>query len=91
MHAMRRTQIYLTEAQDRALKRLARTTGRSQSQLIRDAVDRLIAAPPAQAGNWKEAFRRARGMWADRADLDQLFGELRGEGDQRLARSWPRS
>jgi predicted transcriptional regulator len=91
MPAMLRTQVYLTEAQDRALKRLARTTGRSQSQLIRDAVDRLIEAQPAPASDWKEAFRRARGMWADRAELDQLLGELRREGDQRIARSWRRS
>ncbi len=88
---MLRTQVYLTEAQDRALKRLARTTGRSQSQLIRDAVDRLIETrSPPPAADWKEAFHRARGMWADRADLDELLGELRSEGDQRLARSWRR-
>lgn len=88
---MLRTQVYLTEAQDRALKRLARATGRSQSQLIRDAVDRLIETQPPQAADWRETFRQARGMWADRADLDELLGELRHEGDQRIARSWRRS
>lgn len=88
---MLRTQVYLTEAQDRALKRLARTTGRSQSQLIRDAVDQLIEARAARAGSWKEAFRRASGMWADRPELDELLGDLRREADERLDRSWRRS
>ncbi len=57
-----RTQIYLTAAENAALKREARTTGRSKSQLIRDAVDEkyvkrkdkaaLIAAIKASAGAW---------------------------------------
>ena len=42
-----RTQLYLTEARRRGLERLAReAAGRPQSALIRDAIDRLLAASP---------------------------------------------
>ena len=40
---MVRTQVYLTEEQDRGLKGLAESSGRKQSELIREAVDRLLA------------------------------------------------
>jgi len=36
---MERTTVYLTEAQKRALERTARSTGRSEAQLIREGVD----------------------------------------------------
>jgi len=39
---MVRTQIYLTERQRNELAAIARTAGRKQSELIREAVDRLI-------------------------------------------------
>jgi len=39
---MVRTQIYLTEAERAALRAIARQTGKKQSELIRQAIDRLI-------------------------------------------------
>ena len=36
---MRRTQVYLTEEQDRHLERLAAQMDKSQSEIIRDAID----------------------------------------------------
>jgi predicted DNA-binding protein len=48
MHApyiVRRTQIYLDEEQDRRLAERARATGRTKSDLIREAVDRLLEEP----------------------------------------------
>ena len=39
---MVRTQIYLTEQEQSALRTISDNTGRSQSELIRIAVDRLI-------------------------------------------------
>jgi predicted DNA-binding protein len=44
-YIVRRTQIYLDEEQDRRLAERARATGRTKSDLIREAVDRLLDAP----------------------------------------------
>ena len=81
---MKRTQVYLTEEQERGLKRLAASSGRKQSELIREAVEGYLAE--RQPGDWKEALAALRGMWKDREDLDDLYGELRGEVEDRLDR-----
>jgi predicted DNA-binding protein len=44
-YIVRRTQIYLDEEQDRQLAERARATGRTKSDLIREAVDRLLDEP----------------------------------------------
>jgi hypothetical protein len=64
---MVRTQIYLTERQRNELAAIAKTAGKKQSELIRDAVDRLIE----QEGRGKReaVLREAAGIWKDRKDL----------------------
>ncbi len=64
---MVRTQIYLTESQRQALGALAARIGRSQSDLIRDAIDALIAK--AGENDRLELLEQARGMWRGRSDL----------------------
>ena len=81
---MVRTQVYLTDEQDRGLKSLADSSGRKQSQLIRDAIDRLLAE--SRPKDWREALEAVRGMWADRDDLDQLYDDLRGDWERRRRR-----
>lgn len=76
---MIRTQIYLTEQEQSALKALVRQTGKTQSELIREAVDRMVAQSDASSRLAK--LRVARGMWKNRADLPD-FEEAR--------RSWER-
>ena len=67
-YIVERTQIYLTEAETSALDRLAAATGRTKSQLIREAIEAHYLARPdiAQAT----------------AALDQSFGAW--SGDDRL-------
>jgi predicted DNA-binding protein len=64
---MIRTQIYLTERQRDELTAIAKTAGKKQSEIIREAVDRLIN----QEGlSRREAvLREAAGIWKDRTDL----------------------
>jgi len=76
---MVRTQIYLTEKERTSLRLLAEQTGKTQSQLIRDAVDRLIESLDQQ--NRLYLLRQARGMWKDRDDLPDLR-VLRAESER---------
>ena len=72
---MIRTQVYLTKDQERGLKRLAASSGRKQSELIREAIEGYLAE--RQPKDWKEALEAVCGMWADRDDLDELYADLR--------------
>ena len=64
---MVRTQIYLTERQRDELAAIAKAMGKKQSEVIREAVDRLID----QEGHSRrtEVLREAAGIWKDRSDL----------------------
>ncbi|MDT8439952.1 MAG: ribbon-helix-helix protein, CopG family [Wenzhouxiangellaceae bacterium] len=76
---MERTQVYLTREQRRELKRLAARSGKRQSELIRDAIDALVA--DADRHHWKSDMMAAAGLWAGRDDLPD-FGKLRRELDR---------
>ena len=76
---MVRTQIYLTERQRDELVAIARTTGKKQSELIREAVDHLI--DQASRGRREAVLRQAAGIWKDRTDLPD-FRAARAEWDR---------
>jgi hypothetical protein len=73
---MIRTQIYLTEDQRNELAIIGKSFGKKQSELIREAIDRLID----QVGkNHREVvLREAAGIWRNRKDLPD-FKSLRSE------------
>ena len=75
---MVRTQIYLTERQRDELAAIAKRAGKKQSELIREAVDRLID----QTGRSRReaVLREAAGIWKDRTDLPD-FKAIRAEWD----------
>ncbi len=76
---MIRTQIYLTAHQRDELAAIAKTVGKKQSELIREAVDRLI---DEKGRNRQETvLREAAGMWKDRTDLPD-FRAMRAEWDR---------
>ena len=76
---MIRTQIYLTDRQRAELASISKTLGKKQSELIREAVDRLID----QAGHSRRkiVLREAAGIWKDRTDLPD-FKQIRTEWDR---------
>ena len=76
---MVRTQIYLTDHQRDELAAIAKTVGKKQSELIREAVDRLIADEGHTRR--KAVLREAAGMWKDREDLPD-FRATRSEWDR---------
>lgn len=76
---MIRTQIYLTEEEKEALEKLSAESGKKQSELIRNAVDRLI--DQSSEGNRKRILEHAAGMWKNRKDLPDFAG---------LRKSWDR-
>jgi len=79
---MHRTQIYLTPRERKALGAMAVRTGRTRSDLIREAVDRFLEGSDAYTVSDRKALlRQGRGLWADRTDLPDLEG-LRREWDR---------
>jgi predicted DNA-binding protein len=76
---MVRTQIYLTEHQRNELANMAKSAGKKQSELIREAIDHIIN----QAGkSHKElVLREAAGIWKNRTDLPD-FKTIRAEWDR---------
>ena len=76
---MVRTQIYLTGRQRDELAAIAKTAGKKQSELIREAVDHLI--DQAGRGRREAVLREAAGIWKDRTDLPDLKA-MRAEWDR---------
>ncbi|RJQ51607.1 MAG: ribbon-helix-helix protein, CopG family [Actinobacteria bacterium] len=76
---MERTQIYLTDREKKAVKSIARRLGKTQSEVIRTAVDRFIDRE--STGNRLDALRRGRGLWKGRKDLPN-FELVRQELDR---------
>jgi hypothetical protein len=78
-YIMRRTQIYLEDRQLSGLRAVARASGRTVSEVIRDAVDDKLAGP-RDGVDFDSALDRVTGIWANRADLgatDDLVRRLR--------------
>ena len=80
---MERTQIYLTQEERKGLKTLAERDNKSQSELIREAIDRYIDAELKEV-NAIEILEKTFGIWADRDDLDSFVETLRRETDERV-------
>lgn len=76
---MVRTQIYLTEHQRDELASIAKSVGKKQSEIIREAIDRFIDQNGSSRRNL--VLREAAGIWKDRADLPD-FKKIRAEWDR---------
>ena len=76
---MVRTQIYLTKREHERLRRLAVRTGRSQSELIRAAVDQWLEQQSREGRH--QVLKEVAGIWRGRTDLPD-FAALRREADR---------
>jgi hypothetical protein len=76
---MIRTQIYLTEPQRDELAAMASSSGKKQSELIRQAVDRFIEQ--SRRSRREVVLREAAGIWKNRKDLPD-FKTMRSEWDR---------
>lgn len=76
-------QVVLSDRDKEALSELATETGKSEEQIVSEAVARYLS--DAQRTRWRERLRAVKGMWADRTDLPD-FAALRREADHRDSR-----
>jgi len=79
IYTMRRTQIYLDEHQVAQLQAAAKTSDRSVSEIIRDAIDEKLARAD-EPDDFERALLAAAGIWASRADIgstDEYLRKLR--------------
>jgi hypothetical protein len=66
---MRRKQLYLDEASERALKRLAARTGRSEAFHVREALRRYLGEQPVGEG---DPLERLIGLVQDASGPDDV-------------------
>ncbi|MBC8346068.1 MAG: CopG family transcriptional regulator [Candidatus Marinimicrobia bacterium] len=76
---MNRTQIYITPEEEKTLKKLSKTTGKSKSELIRGAIDQYLEADTQS--DWKNKIMDSAGIWKGRKDLPD-FDEIRRSLDR---------
>ena len=67
---MDRTQISLTSAQARRLRRLGRQRGMSMAALIREAIDRTYGVADEDQ-RWRRALDSVGGFRSDRSDISE--------------------
>jgi Arc/MetJ-type ribon-helix-helix transcriptional regulator len=80
--SMVRTQVYLSKEQEQALKSLALASGTRQSELIREAVDLLLAEKNLLHGQWKQTLHDMKGIWSDDKNATQRMHAIRKEFDR---------
>jgi predicted DNA-binding protein len=73
------TEINLTEQERNALQEISRRTGKTEGELVREALDQFIAQ--FQSEDQRRLMQQAKGIWKDRQDLPSLQ-DLRNEWDR---------
>jgi len=71
---MERTQIYLEKLHKEKLQQMAKESGKTMAELIREAVELYITNDQQQALNKLE---ETRGLWSDRDDIDDAVSYVK--------------
>jgi len=79
--SMVRTQVYLSNEQEQALKSLALTSETRQSELIREAVDLLLSEKNVTPYEWKQTLQDMKSMWSNDENTEQRMKIIREEFD----------
>lgn len=78
-YIMERTQIYLTRREKAALERAAGTTGRTRSQLIREAIEaRYLSTIDDDVR--LAVLSETAGLWSDRSETGEAYVEALRQG-----------
>ncbi len=80
---MIRTQIYITEEEQKALEKLSKERNTTKSNIIREAIDQYVADTTLEEK--KKKLDAAAGMWKNREDLPDVR-DLREGWGRRLKR-----
>jgi hypothetical protein len=73
------TELNLTEQERSVLHEISRRTGKTEGELIREAVGQFISC--FQVENRLALMQQAKGIWKDRDDLP-AFEDLRSEWER---------
>ena len=77
-------EINLTETQTAVLREISERTGKSESEVVQEAVEKYLSetnTAEASRQDWLRAVNKAAGIWKDRDDLPSLE-EMRAEFDR---------
>lgn len=61
------TQVTLTDSQAKAVQALSQSKGRTEDEILHDAIEQFLARHTVE--NRLTAMRQARGIWQGRQDL----------------------
>ena len=75
---MHKTTLYLEESEADALRRLAAETGRSQAELIREAIGQLVAPGPTRTFHSMGRGSSSGAAAARRWGSDELYRKVMG-------------
>lgn len=80
---MKRTQIYLTEEEKKAIEKLSDERGTTQSNIIREAIEHYLEEITIE--DKRKRLIAAAGMWKDKKDIPDVR-ELREGWGRRMRR-----
>jgi len=80
---MKRTQIYLTEKEKKAIKKLSDERGTTQSNIIREAIEHYLEEVTLEKKRYR--LMAASGMWKDKEDIPDVR-EMREGWGRRMKR-----
>jgi hypothetical protein len=83
---MIRKQFFIDEDENKRLKSAALALGKSEAELIREGVKQVLEQSQPSDDDWKVAFRRIKGMWADYPEIEDIMKERRAARGRRRDR-----